>query len=144
MHTPIPNEWVSVIHWLAFDGSSIHQSRTRVQFFNHANWCSVRSCTAGNSNRPQSPLPHTLEPRVDEYIFAFFSCFFFFFFFFKLLLISSLCKLAWHVNFLLLNVLGLILPWGVLRFELDRGVPLRPQNPYPSLRVILAEKGTHF
>ena len=33
---------------------------------------------------------------------------------------------------------------GVLRFELDRGVPLKPQNPYPSLRLILAEKGTHF
>ena len=33
---------------------------------------------------------------------------------------------------------------GVLRFELDRGVPLEPQNPYPSLRVILTEKGTHF
>ena len=33
---------------------------------------------------------------------------------------------------------------GVLRFELDRGVPLEPQNPYPSLRVILAKKGTHF
>ena len=32
----------------------------------------------------------------------------------------------------------------VLRFELDRGVPLEPQNPYPFLRVILAEKGTHF
>ena len=35
-------------------------------------------------------------------------------------------------------------PRGVLRFELDRGVPLEPQNPYPSLRVIVAEKGTHF
>ena len=35
-------------------------------------------------------------------------------------------------------------PRGVLRFELDRGVPLEAQNPYPSLRVILAEKGTHF
>ena len=33
---------------------------------------------------------------------------------------------------------------GVLRTELDRGVSLEPQNPYPSLRVILAEKGTHF
>ena len=33
---------------------------------------------------------------------------------------------------------------GVLRFKLDRGVPLEPQNPYPSLRVILAEKDTHF
>ena len=33
---------------------------------------------------------------------------------------------------------------GVLRFELGRGVPLKPPNPYPSLRVILAEKGTHF
>ena len=33
---------------------------------------------------------------------------------------------------------------GVLRFELDRGVPLEPQNPYPSLRVTLAKKGTHF
>ena len=33
---------------------------------------------------------------------------------------------------------------GVLRFELDRGVPLEPQNPYPSLRVILAEMGAHF
>ena len=30
--------------------------------------------------------------------------------------------------------------WGVLRFELDRGVLLEPQNPYPSLRVILAKK----
>ena len=35
-------------------------------------------------------------------------------------------------------------PVGVLRFELDRGVPLEPQNPYPSLRVIGTEKGTHF
>ena len=33
---------------------------------------------------------------------------------------------------------------GVIRFELDRGVSLEPQNPYPSLRVILAKKGTHF
>ena len=33
---------------------------------------------------------------------------------------------------------------GVLRFELDRGVPLEPQNPYPSLRVILAKMGTQF
>ena len=33
---------------------------------------------------------------------------------------------------------------GVFRFELDRGVPLKLQNPYPSLRVILAKKGTHF
>ena len=33
---------------------------------------------------------------------------------------------------------------GELRFEWDRGVPLEPQNPYPSLRVILAKKGTHF
>ena len=31
-------------------------------------------------------------------------------------------------------------PGGVLRFELDRGVPLKPKNPYPSLRVILAKK----
>ena len=37
-----------------------------------------------------------------------------------------------------------LFPGGVLRFELDRGVPLEPQNPYPSLRVILAKKGTHF
>ena len=37
-----------------------------------------------------------------------------------------------------------MIPGGVLRFELDRGVPLEPQNPYPSLRVILAEKGTRF
>ena len=35
-------------------------------------------------------------------------------------------------------------PGGVFRLELDRGVPLEPQNPYPSLSVILAEKGTHF
>ena len=35
----------------------------------------------------------------------------------------------------------------VLRFGLDRGVPLEPRHPYPgpypSLRVILAEKGAH-
>ena len=35
-------------------------------------------------------------------------------------------------------------PGGVLRFELDRIVMLEPQNPYPTLRVILAEKDTHF
>ena len=28
-----------------------------------------------------------------------------------------------------------------LRFGSDGGVPLKPPNPYPSLRVILAEKG---
>ena len=41
---------------------------------------------------------------------------------------------------------GLLKPGGggELRFELDRGVPLKLQNPYPSLRVILAKKGTHF
>ena len=33
---------------------------------------------------------------------------------------------------------------GVLRFGSDGGVPLKPSNPYPSLRVILAEKGTHY
>ena len=33
---------------------------------------------------------------------------------------------------------------GVPRFELDMGVPLEPQNPYPSLRVILAEKEYPF
>ena len=32
---------------------------------------------------------------------------------------------------------------GVLRFGSDGGVPLKPPNLYPSLRVILAEKGTH-
>ena len=36
------------------------------------------------------------------------------------------------------NVVG-----DVHRFGLDRGVPLEPQNPYPSLRVILVEKSTH-
>ena len=29
---------------------------------------------------------------------------------------------------------------GVLRFGLDRGVPLELQNPYPSLRVIVAKR----
>ena len=38
----------------------------------------------------------------------------------------------------------LMLAGGVLRFELDRGVPLEPLNTYPSLRVILAKNGTHF
>ena len=33
---------------------------------------------------------------------------------------------------------------GVLRFGSDGGVPLKPPNPYLSLRVILAEKGTHI
>ena len=33
---------------------------------------------------------------------------------------------------------------GVLRFGSDGGVPLKPANPYLSLRVILAEKGTHY
>ena len=34
---------------------------------------------------------------------------------------------------------------GILTFELDRActVGLQPQNPYPFLGVILAEKGTH-
>ena len=30
------------------------------------------------------------------------------------------------------------------RFGSDGGVPLKPPNPYLSLRVILAEKGTHY
>ena len=30
--------------------------------------------------------------------------------------------------------------WGGLRFELEVGVPLKLQNPYPSLRVILAKE----
>ena len=33
---------------------------------------------------------------------------------------------------------------GGTRIWLDSGVPLEPQNPYPSVRVILTEKGTHF
>ena len=33
---------------------------------------------------------------------------------------------------------------GVLRFGSDGGVPLKPPNQYLSLRVILAEKGTHY
>ena len=33
---------------------------------------------------------------------------------------------------------------GVLRFGSDGGVPLKPPNPYPSLRVILAKRGTHY
>ena len=32
----------------------------------------------------------------------------------------------------------------VLRFGSDGGVPLKPPHLYPSLRVILAEKGTHY
>ena len=28
--------------------------------------------------------------------------------------------------------------------QIELGVLLEPQNPYPSLTVILAEKGTHF
>ena len=32
----------------------------------------------------------------------------------------------------------------VLRFGLDKVVPLEPQNPYPILRVILAEKVSIF
>ena len=31
-----------------------------------------------------------------------------------------------------------------LRFGLNRGVLLQPQNPYTSLKVILAEKGAHL
>ena len=33
---------------------------------------------------------------------------------------------------------------GVFRFGSDGGVPLKPPNLYPSLRVILAENGTHY
>ena len=33
---------------------------------------------------------------------------------------------------------------GGTQIWVDRGVTLEPQNPYPSLRVILAKKGTHF
>ena len=39
---------------------------------------------------------------------------------------------------------GLTPGGGVLRFGSDGGVPLKPPNPYLSLRVILAEKGTHY
>ena len=61
-------------------------------------------------------------------------------------------NISWKYNFSVKNTVFVVLkyvlelskPRGVLRFELVRGVPLEPQNPYPSLRVILAEKGTHF
>ena len=43
---------------------------------------------------------------------------------------------------LLLNVY--VCPGGVLRCCLDGGARLTPPNQYPSLRVILAEKGTHY
>ena len=33
---------------------------------------------------------------------------------------------------------------GALRFASNGGVPLKPPIPYPSLRVILVEKGTHY
>ena len=33
---------------------------------------------------------------------------------------------------------------GGTQIWVSRGVPLEPQNPFPSLRVILAKKGTHF
>ena len=36
-----------------------------------------------------------------------------------------------------------IITGGVLRFGLDGGVKLKHRNPYPFLRVILAEKGIH-
>ena len=36
------------------------------------------------------------------------------------------------------------LPGGGTQIWVDRGVPLEPQNPYPSLKVILAVKGTYF
>ena len=41
-----------------------------------------------------------------------------------------------------LHIVGFRGGGGVLRFELDRCVPLEPQNPYPSLRAILAKKGS--
>ena len=40
--------------------------------------------------------------------------------------------------------LQLYAPGGTQIWERDRSVRLKPQNPYPSLRVILAEKGIHF
>ena len=33
---------------------------------------------------------------------------------------------------------------GSLRLGAFRGVLLKPENPYPFLRVIFAENGTHF
>ena len=35
-------------------------------------------------------------------------------------------------------------PQGVLMIWFGWDVPLEPRNPYPFLRVILSEKGTHF
>ena len=62
---------------------------------------------------------------------------------------TSALYLSWKVDiiknlFIFSSICMIYRPVGVLRFELDRGVPLEPQNPYPSLRVILAKKGTHF
>ena len=64
------------------------------------------------------------------FLIFFISCVFLFF------LIIFLKFFYWHID--------CISGGGVLRFELDRGVQLKPQNPYPSVRVILAKKGTHF
>ena len=46
----------------------------------------------------------------------------------------------WHITFIFYARGG----GGVLRFGSNGGVPLKPPNLYPSLRVILAEKGTHY
>ena len=39
---------------------------------------------------------------------------------------------------------GVFVSPGVLRFCLDRGVPLEPRNSYAFLRAILTEKSTNF
>ena len=42
-----------------------------------------------------------------------------------------------------LGQIWLTSPSGDTQIWFGRGVPLEPQNPYPSVRVILAEMGTH-
>ena len=50
-----------------------------------------------------------------------------------------------HIHYYNINMhKNHFLGWGVLRFGLDGGVPLEPQNTFPFLRVIFAEKVTYF
>ena len=68
---------------------------------------------------------------------------------FMLMLIVRLNTLLWYqLHNIMVNSLYMFQPppppGGVLRFGLDGSLRLEPQNPYPCLRVILTEKGTHF
>ena len=103
---------------------------------------------------PRSTKPIVLLIHLLFVYFLFLLLFLFLFLFLVLVLVCFFpcwCDLGhWKYAFgkicgkkgLIILMCCLNSTWGVLRFELDRGVPLEPQNPYPPSQIGLFFKNS--